>query len=69
VVYSTNMIRHDYNVEISGGAAAAHYVSDYVDADGIMVPTKHRIVPRTPDGQSLPEPLIVSIDLSQITFT
>jgi hypothetical protein len=36
---------------------------------GIRLPTKHRIFPRTPDGQSLPEPLFVSIDLSEIEFT
>ena len=63
------LARHDYDVEISGGSAAAHYLSDYVDVAGIRVPTRHRIFPRTPDGQSLVEPLIVSIDLSEITFT
>jgi hypothetical protein len=44
-------------------------VSDYHDVAGIKLPTKHRIFPRTPDGQSLPEPLFVSIDLSEIAFT
>jgi hypothetical protein len=44
-------------------------VSDYLAVGGILVPTKHKILPRTPDGQSLAEPLIVSIDLSDITFT
>jgi hypothetical protein len=34
-----------------------------------MAPTTHRILPRTPDGQSLGERLIVSIDLSEIAFT
>jgi hypothetical protein len=63
------LVRHDYDVEISVGATAAHYLSDYVDVQGIMVPTSHRILPRTPDGQSLAEPLIVSIGLSEITFT
>jgi hypothetical protein len=63
------LARHDYNVEISGGTSAAHYVSDYDEVAGIKLPTKHRIFPRTPDGQSLDEPLIVSIDLSEITFT
>src|SRR5437879_4017719 len=63
------LARHDYDVEISGGSNAAHYVSDYVEVDGIRLPTKHRIFPRTPDGQSLAEPLIVSIDLSEIAFT
>ncbi len=63
------LARHDYDVEISGGSSAAHYLSDYVDVAGIRLPTRHRIFPRTPDGQSLAEPLIVSIDLSEIAFT
>jgi len=61
--------RHDYDVEISGGAAAAHYIYDYTRAAGIMVPTSHRIFPRQPNGQSLPEPLLVSIDVTEIAFT
>jgi hypothetical protein len=63
------LARHDYEVEISGGTSAAHYVSDYEEVAGIRLPTKHRIFPRTPDGQSLAEPLIVSIDLSEIAFS
>ena len=63
------LARHDYDVEISGGTSAAHYVSDYDEVAGIKLPTKHRIFPRTPDGQSLAEPLFVSIDLSEIAFT
>ena len=62
------LARHDYDVEISG-ASAAHYVSDYDEVAGIRLPTRHRIFPRNPDGKSLPEPLIVSIDLSEIAFT
>ena len=61
--------RHDYDVEIMGGSGAAHYLSDYTQVAGIMVPTKHRIFPRNPDGQSLAEPLVVSIDVSEIVFT
>jgi hypothetical protein len=62
------LARHDYDVEISGGTNAAHYVSGYQEVAGIRLPTSHRIFPRTPDGQSLAEPLIVSIDLSEIAF-
>src|SRR5437879_7631919 len=62
------LARHDYEVEISGGSSAAHYLSDYIEVSGIRVPTRHRIFPRTPDGQSLAEPLLVSIDLSDIAF-
>jgi hypothetical protein len=61
--------RHDYDVEIAGNNAAAHYLSGYTQVAGIMVPTSHRIFPRTADGQTLPEPLIVSIDLSDVAFT
>jgi hypothetical protein len=62
------LARHDYDVEISG-ASAAHYVSDYDDVAGIRLPTRHRIFPRTPDGRSLTEPLVVSIDVSEVAFS
>jgi len=63
------LARHDYDVEINAGNKAAHYVSDYAEVAGIKLPTKHRVYPRGDDGQSLPEPLFVSIDLSEIAFT
>jgi hypothetical protein len=62
------LTRHDYDVEINAGNPAAHYVSGYAEVEGIRLPTKHRIFPRAPDGRSLPEPLFVSIDLSEIAF-
>jgi hypothetical protein len=58
--------RHDYDVDIAGGTPGAHYVDDFVGVSGILFPTKRRIFPRQPDGQSLSEPLVVSIDLSNI---
>jgi hypothetical protein len=61
--------RHDYDVEIAGGTSGAHYVSDFVDVSGILFPTKRRILPRQPDGKSLAEPLVVSIDLSNIILS
>jgi hypothetical protein len=60
--------REDYDVEIMGGSAGAHYMSGYTRVAGIMIPTGHRILPRTPEGQALTEPLLISIDLSEITF-
>ena len=56
-------------IEASPDSAAAHYLSDYTEVAGIMVPTKHRIYPRAADGQKVPEPLLVAIDLSEIAFT
>jgi hypothetical protein len=60
--------REDYDVAIMGGSAGAHYMSGYTQVAGIMLPTGHRILPRTPEGQALTEPLLISIDLSEITF-
>jgi hypothetical protein len=34
-----------------------------------MVPTSHRIFPQARDGQALKEPLVISIDVSEIAFT
>ncbi|MDI7860339.1 hypothetical protein MRS76_00075 [Rhizobiaceae bacterium n13] len=61
--------RHDYDVEIAGNTPGAHYISDYIDIDGIKFPKRRRIFPRQPDGNSLPEPLVVSIDLSDIRLS
>ena len=60
--------REDYDVDILAGSAGAHYMSGYTKVAGIMLPTGHRILPRTPDGQAITEPLLISIDLSEITF-
>lgn len=61
--------RLDYDVEIAGNTPGAHYVSDYTVVSGIHIPTRRRIFPRLPDGTSLADPLVVSIDLSDIALT
>ncbi|MFQ6242647.1 hypothetical protein [Sinorhizobium meliloti] len=61
--------RHDYDVEIAGDTPGAHYISDYTTVSGIRFPTKRRIFPRQGDGTSLPDPLVVSIDLSAIILS
>ncbi|MEK6424422.1 MAG: hypothetical protein V4801_32960 [Burkholderia gladioli] len=69
-VGSDSLVRRlDYDVEIAGNTPGAHYVSDYVDVSGILIPTRRRIYPRLPDGTALPEPLVVSIDLERITLS
>ncbi|MDN7438920.1 hypothetical protein QZM64_07065 [Burkholderia cepacia] len=60
--------RHDYEVDIQGRNAAARYVGDYVEVQGIRMPTRFRIYPRTPENVALPEPLIVGVDLSDFRF-
>ncbi|MEV0070538.1 hypothetical protein [Amycolatopsis sp. NPDC050768] len=60
--------RHDYDAEVVAGGLAAHYSSEHREVDGIVVPTKRRVYPVGEDGRPVPEPLLVSIDLSEITF-
>ena len=61
--------RHDYDAEVLGGTPAAHYVHDYQEFSGILVPTRRRVLARTPDGTPVPDPLIVTIDLTEMEFT
>ncbi len=61
--------RHDYDAEVLGGSPAAHYVHEYQEFSGILVPTKRRVLGRRPDGTPAPDPLIVTIDLSEVEFT
>jgi hypothetical protein len=60
--------RHDYDVEIAGSTPGAHIIEDYTEVSGIKFPTKRRIYARQPDGTFSTEPLVVSIDLSNIRF-
>lgn len=60
--------RHDYSVDIAGGAIAAHYLSDYIEVQGIKIATKRNVYVRQDDNTPLfPEPLLVSIDLREIS--
>ncbi|MFI6063258.1 hypothetical protein [Streptomyces sp. NPDC051286] len=61
--------RHDYHVDIAGGFAAAQYVYDIVEADGIRLPTRRRAYRRDSDLRAITSQVIVSIDLSDIHFT
>jgi hypothetical protein len=61
--------RHDYDVDISGGMSAVHYVSALEQVSGITVPTEHRVFGRQPDGRPVPTPLVVSIDISDVEFS
>jgi hypothetical protein len=63
------MRRHDYTVDILGGASGANYVSDYREFQGIKMPTKRRIYAYDQNMQKAPEPLLVSLDFGQLTFS
>jgi len=61
--------RHDYSVDILGGATGLNYASDYREIDGLMFPTKRRVYAYTGDYELVPEPLLVAVDISAITLS
>ncbi|WP_027993000.1 hypothetical protein [Sinorhizobium meliloti] len=61
--------RHDYNLNIAGGVAAAQLTSAYAEASGIRLPTKRRAYARGPDRQPIPSMLLVSIDITDVSFS
>ncbi len=60
--------RHDYTVDILGGATGLNFASDYRDIDGIIVPAKRRVYAYEGDYQIVKEPLLVAIDMGEITL-
>jgi hypothetical protein len=58
--------RHDYIVDILGGAPGLNYASDYRDVDGIMFPTRRRVYPYEGDYRRVAEPLLVEITMREI---
>jgi hypothetical protein len=60
--------RHDYRVNVAGGFAAAQLVSDYVTVNGIRLPTKRRAYTRGADNRPIPEMLMISLEISEITY-
>lgn len=60
--------RHDYQVNIAGGFPAAQLTSDYIAAGGIRLPTRRRAYTRGPDRRPILDMLMVSIDVSDVSF-
>jgi hypothetical protein len=61
--------RHDYTVDILGGATGLNYASDYREVDGLMFPTTRRVYAYQGDYELVPEPLLVAVDISKITLS
>ncbi|HEY4801277.1 MAG TPA: hypothetical protein VIH96_01540 [Paraburkholderia sp.] len=60
--------RHDYTVDVMGGARGANYASNYRNVHGVMVPMSRRVYAYDDAGQKVDEPLLVSIDFREIDF-
>jgi hypothetical protein len=60
--------RHDFTIDIVGGATGMLYATDYRDVDGIVIPATRRGYAWQGDYQLVPEPLLVAIDMGEITL-
>ncbi|MFF0044354.1 hypothetical protein ACFYRG_51010 [Streptomyces mirabilis] len=58
--------RHDYAADVLGAPPAAHYTDAHTTASGLVFPTRRYVVPAKADGRSLPGPVLVTIDLTEI---
>jgi hypothetical protein len=63
------MRRHDYTVDILGGATGANYPSAYEKVQGLMMPTRRRIYSYDEHFRKVPEPLLVSLDFTRFEFS
>ena len=60
--------RHEYTVDVMGGASGLNYAADYRNVDGIVVATKRRVYAADANKQKIPEPVLVAIDIRDISF-
>ena len=61
--------RHEYTVDVMGGARGVNYASEYRDFGGILVPTKRRIYGCDEQKQKIPSPLLIAIDIEDVRFS
>ena len=61
--------RHDYQVNVAGGFAAAQLTSEYRQVDGIRLPTRRRAYTRGADRRPVLDMLMVYIDISEVNFS
>jgi hypothetical protein len=59
--------RHDYVMQVGGNSATADYTDDHQVFGGMSFPTLRRAVRREPDGTTLPEPALLTMDITHVT--
>jgi len=60
--------RHDYVVDVLGGAAGVHYSSSYREFNGIITPTQRQVFAMGHHNRPLRSALLVSIDMADARF-
>lgn len=61
--------RHEYTVDILGGAQGVNYACDYREFGGIMVPTTRRVFSYDAAKQKIPGLPLVAIDIRDVAFS
>ena len=61
--------RHLYTVDVLGGARGTNYAFEYRAVDGAMLPMQRRVLAYDDARRKIDEPILVSIDFSEIQFT
>ncbi len=61
--------RHEYTVDILGGAQGVNYAYDYRDFGGILVPTTRRVFSYDAAKQKIPGLPLVAIDIEDVAFS
>jgi len=61
--------RHDYRVDVAGAFEIGHFAYNYVEADGLRLPTQCRAFGRGPGRQVNRDPLLASVDISDVRFS
>jgi hypothetical protein len=61
--------RHEYVVDVMGGARGLNYAYDYREVNGIMAPTTRRVVAFDDNKRKIPDPVLVAIDIREIAFS
>jgi hypothetical protein len=60
--------RHDYEVDVWADTPAAHFLSDYVDVNGLKFPRRRNVFARRQDGRPDLDFTLVTIELSDYTL-
>jgi hypothetical protein len=62
------LVRHDYDADVLGGAPASNHAAAYREFDGLLFPMRRRVTARGGDGAAGTGPILVSINLGDITL-
>ena len=61
--------RHEYRVDVLGGAPGLNYAHEFREVDGVSVAMKRRIYAFDRYKRKIPDSVLVAIDIHEIVFS